>query len=105
MEQLLKSPYPIKVIKCLGATMENSGLYYQSNEAKAFALVDEDLAGFSIFRKQLPEVFLRDIVGQVPNKQAAPLRVRLFPRFQEHRQCSFEFLFKTTAFTLSTSII
>lgn len=31
---------------------------YQSDESKAFAFVDEDLAGLTIFCEQLLEIFL-----------------------------------------------
>lgn len=65
---------------------------YQSDEAKAFAFVDEDLAGLSIFCKQPPEIVLCDVVGQIANEQATPLCVRFLTGFQEHRECCFEFL-------------
>lgn len=65
---------------------------YQSDEAKAFAFVDEDLAGLPIFYEQPPEIILCDVVGQIANEQAAPLCVCFLTRFQEHGECCFKFL-------------
>lgn len=65
---------------------------YQSDEAKAFAFVDEDFTGLSIFCEELPEVFLCDVVGQISNEQAASLCVCFLTRFQEHGQCCLKFL-------------
>lgn len=59
---------------------------YQTNETKAFAFVDENLAGLPIFAKQSLEVVLCDVVGQVADEQATPLSVGLLARFQQHRQ-------------------
>lgn len=77
---------------------------YQSDEAKAFAFVDEDLTGLSIFCKQPPEIILCDVVGQIANKQAAPLCVRFLTRFQEHRQCCSKFLMIDNNITLSSQV-
>lgn len=60
---------------------------YQSDETKAFAFVDEDLARLPIFCEQLPEIVICDVVGQVANEQTTPLSVRLLTRFQQHGQC------------------
>lgn len=65
---------------------------YQSNETEALSFVDEDLAWFAIFCKQLLEIILRYIIGQVANEQTTPLSVCLLPRFQQHRQRCPEFL-------------
>lgn len=59
---------------------------YQTNETKAFAFVDENLAGFTIFAKQPLEVVLCDVVGQVADEQATALSVGLLARFQQHGQ-------------------
>lgn len=63
---------------------------YQSDETKAFDFVDEDLAGLSIFGKQLLEIVLCDVVGQVTDKQATALRVRLLTGFQQHGERCLE---------------
>lgn len=60
---------------------------YQSDETKAFAFVDEDLAGLPIFGEQPFEIFLCDVVGQVTNEQTTPLCVSLLTGFQQHGQC------------------
>lgn len=65
---------------------------YQSNETKTFAFVDEDFARLPIFFKQLLESFLCDVIGQVADKEATPLRVPLLTRFQQHGQCCPKFL-------------
>lgn len=59
---------------------------YQSNEAKALSFVDEDLTGFAIFCKQLLEIILRYVIGQVADEQTTPLSVCLLAGFQQHRQ-------------------
>ncbi len=66
---------------------------YQSYETKAFAFVDEDLAGLPIFCEQLLEIFLCDVVGQVADEQATPLCVGLLAGLQQHGQRCPELLF------------
>lgn len=63
---------------------------YQSDETKAFPLVDKDLSGLPIFCKHPPEIVLCDVVGQVTNKQAAPLCVGLLTWLQQHGQRRLE---------------
>lgn len=63
---------------------------YQSDETKAFALVDEDLAGFSIFGEKLLEILLGDVVGQVSDEQTTPLGVSLLAGFQKHGERRLE---------------
>lgn len=57
---------------------------YQSDETKAFAFVDKDLARLSVFCEQSLEILLCDVVGQVSNEQTTPLCVRLLTGFQQH---------------------
>lgn len=69
---------------------------YQSDETKAFPLVDKDLSGLPIFCKHLPEIVLCDVVGQVTNKQAAPLCVGLLTWLQQHGQRRLELSLRKT---------
>lgn len=65
---------------------------YQSDETKAFAFVDEDLARLPIFCKQLSEIFISDVIGQVADEETTPLGVGLLTGFQQHGQCGSELL-------------
>ncbi len=80
---------------------------YQSDETKAFAFVDEDLAGLSILCEQLLEIFLCDVVGQVTDKQATPLCVRFLTGLQQHGQCCPELLLihKNASFKSQFSVL
>lgn len=56
---------------------------HQPDKAKAFVLVYEDFTCLAILLKQLSHLFLCNIWGQIPHKEAASLGEGFFPRFPE----------------------
>lgn len=70
---------------------------YQFNESKAFALVDKNLSWLPIFGEQSFKVLVCYISRQIPNKQAATLRISLLPRPPQKREVRFKSLQRSRA--------
>lgn len=64
-------------------TPQRCQVTHQPDKTKAFVLVDEDFPCLAILLKQLSHLFLCDIWGQIPHKEAASLGEGLFTRFPE----------------------
>lgn len=73
---------------------------YQSDEAKSFARVDENFTWLPIFSKQLFELILVYVIGQISNEKAASLGVGFLTRPPEQGKSCLEWFLKTKYWTI-----